>query len=86
MVYSHVIQLAAWAGPAIACGWSSFLIQLDYGLEKEWKAETILLAHTVKVVRAVWLQLQTRPVLKTELTIDAQLPVCPRPAKETDNS
>jgi hypothetical protein len=35
--------------------WSSFLIQLDYGLEKEWKTGTILLAHTVKVARAVWL-------------------------------
>ena len=42
-------------GPCCGWGWSSFLIQFDYGLEKEWKAGTILLAHTVKLARAVWL-------------------------------
>lgn len=42
MVSSYVIPaLAAWAGPAV--DWSSFLIQLDCGIE-ESRAGTILLA------------------------------------------
>lgn len=57
-------------------GWSSFFIQLDYGLKKEWKAGTIPLAHTMKVARAVWLQLQTQIVLRLSSQL---LPSCTYP-------
>lgn len=83
MVYSHVIRhwLPGRALPWTGTGAPSS--SLDYGLEKEWKAETILLAHTVKAARTAWLQLQTLPAgSQTELTIDDQLRVSPGPPRE----
>lgn len=80
MVYSHVIRhwLPGRALPWTGTGAPSS--SLDYGLEKEWKAKTILLAHTVKAARTAWLQLQTLPAgSQTELTIDDQLQVSPPP-------
>lgn len=87
MVYSHVIRhwLPGRALPWTGTGAPSS--SLDYGLEKEWKAKTILLAHTVKAARTAWLQLQTLPAgSQTELTIDDQLQVSPPPPRSTKGS